>query len=39
LNNARIELARAGEYDHQVINDDLETALASMRAILGRLFV
>jgi guanylate kinase len=39
LTNARAELARAGEYDHQVINDDLETAIASMRAILGRLFV
>jgi guanylate kinase len=39
LANARLELARAGEYDFQVINDDLETALASMRAILGRLFV
>jgi guanylate kinase len=39
LANARIELARADEYDYQVINDDLETALASMRAILGRLFV
>lgn len=39
LANARGELARAGEYDHQVINDDLEAALASMRAILGPLFV
>lgn len=38
LANARAELARAGEYDHQVINDDLETALASMRAILKPLF-
>ena len=38
LANARSELARAGEYDHQVINDDLETALASMRAILQPLF-
>ena len=35
LANARGELARAGEYDHQVINDDLENALARMRAILG----
>jgi guanylate kinase len=35
---ARAELARASEYDHQVINDDLETALASMRVILGDLF-
>lgn len=38
LNNARAELARAAEYDYQVINDDLETALASMRGILGPLF-
>jgi guanylate kinase len=38
LHNARTELARAGEYDHQIINDDLETALASMRQLLGRLF-
>ncbi len=38
LKNARTELARAHEYDHQVINDDLETALAAMRAILGPLF-
>ncbi|MSQ94029.1 MAG: guanylate kinase [Gemmataceae bacterium] len=38
LANARAELARAEEYDHQVINDDLEVALASMRAILGPLF-
>lgn len=38
LRNARAELARAGEYNHQVINDDLDTALASMRGILGPLF-
>ena len=38
LETARVELARAGEYNYQVINDDLETALASMRAILGPLF-
>jgi guanylate kinase len=38
LTNARAELARAGEYDYQVINDDLGTALASMRAIVGPLF-
>ena len=38
LQNAHVELARAGEYTHQVINDDLETGLASMRDILGPLF-
>lgn len=38
LTNARLELARAIEYDHEVINDDLDTALASMRAILDPVF-
>jgi guanylate kinase len=38
LKNARAELARAGEYQYQVINDDLEAALASTRTILGPLF-
>jgi guanylate kinase len=38
LAGARNELARAGEYDFQVINDDLATALAAMRAILEKLF-
>jgi guanylate kinase len=38
LTNARAELARAGEYNYQVVNDDLESALASLRAILGPLF-
>jgi guanylate kinase len=38
INNARAELARADEYNYQVINDDLETALAEMRTILGSLF-
>ncbi|MBI2803767.1 MAG: guanylate kinase [Planctomycetes bacterium] len=35
---ARAEISRADEYDYQVINDDLDTALASMRAILNHLF-
>lgn len=38
LSNARAELARENEYTHHVINDDLETALASMRGILDPLF-
>lgn len=38
LRNAQAELARAGEYQHQVVNDDLESALAAMRGILGPLF-
>ena len=37
LRNAKAELARAAEYDYQVINDDLETALATTREILGSL--
>ena len=35
---ARAEEARACEYDHIVINDDLETALTHMRRIVGPLF-
>jgi guanylate kinase len=38
LANARMELARAIEYDYQVINDDLEIALAQMREIIGPRF-
>jgi guanylate kinase len=34
LANARLELARAVEYDYQVINDDLAAALSQMREIL-----
>jgi guanylate kinase len=38
LEGARAELALAPHYDHQVINDDLDTALAQVRAVLGPLF-
>jgi guanylate kinase len=38
LETARQELARADEYDYQVINDDLETAVAELRAIIARQF-
>ena len=38
LQGARRELARAPEYDHQVINDELPTALASLREIVDRAF-
>lgn len=38
LQNARGELARADEYNYQVVNDDLDTALASLREIIDRLF-
>jgi guanylate kinase len=31
-------LAHAGEYQHQVINDDLESAVADLRVIVGGLF-
>jgi guanylate kinase len=36
LETARRELARAGEYQYQVINDDLESAVAQLRAIVIR---
>ena len=38
LRAAQTELARAVDYDHQVINDDLQTALAALRAIIRPLF-
>jgi guanylate kinase len=34
LAGARGELARAGEYDHQVINDNLERAVAEVAALI-----
>jgi guanylate kinase len=34
LEEARAELARAPEYDYQVINDDLESAVAQLRTIV-----
>lgn len=33
---AQRELAEAGRYDHEVINDDLETAVRDFRALLQR---
>jgi guanylate kinase len=38
LAGAKEELARSGEYQYQVINDDKHTALAQMRGIIGPLF-
>jgi guanylate kinase len=38
LAGARAELAHAGEYDHQVINDDLEAAVADLYAIVAAQF-
>jgi guanylate kinase len=38
LAGARRELAHAGDYDHQVVNDDLEAAVSGLRAILSGLF-
>jgi guanylate kinase len=35
---AERELARAGEYDYQIINDDLETAVAEVLAVVRRQF-
>jgi guanylate kinase len=34
LAGARLELARAGEYDHQVINDNLDRAVAEVLRII-----
>jgi guanylate kinase len=36
LATAERELARAGEYDEQVTNDDLDEAVAALRAIVAR---
>jgi guanylate kinase len=38
LANARRELARSGEYDHVVVNDDLERAVAELRELIARSF-
>ncbi|MGE3808497.1 MAG: guanylate kinase [Gemmataceae bacterium] len=38
LELAKEEVSHADEYDHQLINDDLETALASFLEILHRVF-
>jgi guanylate kinase len=38
LAGARLELAHAGEYQHQVINDDLGAAVADLHAIVRNLF-
>jgi guanylate kinase len=38
VEGAKLEVARACEYDHQVINDDLQTALAAAREIISPLF-
>ena len=38
LETARLELARAPEYDYRVYNDDLDAALAAVRAIIEPLF-
>ena len=36
LVNARAEIALAGKYDHQVLNDDLDRAVAELVSILSR---
>jgi guanylate kinase len=38
LRNANVELVRADEYDFQVVNDDLEAALARVRTIVVSAF-
>jgi guanylate kinase len=39
LREARAELSRADEYDHQVVNDDLASAVAQVKEIVGKAFV
>src|SRR5207248_8094332 len=36
LEAARAELARQGEFDHVVINDDLDAAVARVRGLIDR---
>ena len=38
LATARRELERAGEYEHQVMNDDLDTAVAAVRGLIAQRF-
>ena len=38
LTTARTELSRAGEYNYQVVNDDLETTVRELRSIITPLF-
>jgi guanylate kinase len=39
LETARAELARAGEYRHEVLNDDLGDAVARLRALAAQAFL
>jgi guanylate kinase len=38
LANAREELRRADEYDYQILNDDLDGAVRTLRALIVKLF-
>jgi guanylate kinase len=39
LRTARAELARAGEYRHEVLNDDLDDAVARLRGLAAQAFL
>jgi guanylate kinase len=38
LETARLELARVGEYQHVIVNDDLEQAVQQLEALVARTF-
>jgi guanylate kinase len=38
LARARLELDHAGEYDYQIVNDDLESAVTQLREVVRRQF-
>lgn len=37
MRNSRNEMARAGEFDHQIVNDDLDGTYARLKGLIGAL--